>query len=132
MLAERIRRPRLFLPTGLTAYLWLKGLHPELPGFSCPLRALTGIPCPTCYLTRGTCEALHGRLDSAIVLHAFAPAAALSLLLWSVEALRQGRLRPRQLQGRHLAFTALGLLAYWLVRLVLQFAFGWPSFPATG
>ena len=44
----------------LTGTLWLKGLHPQLPGFSCPLRALTGIPCPTCFLTRAISAALTG------------------------------------------------------------------------
>ncbi|MGA0161998.1 MAG: DUF2752 domain-containing protein, partial [Vulcanococcus sp.] len=67
---QRIQRSGYLLPTGLLGGLWLKGLHPGLPGWSCPLRALTGIPCPTCYLTRATAASLTGNLDGALQLHA--------------------------------------------------------------
>uniref|UniRef100_UPI004049888B DUF2752 domain-containing protein n=1 Tax=Cyanobium sp. TaxID=2164130 RepID=UPI004049888B len=67
------------LPSTLTGYLWLKGWQPHLPGLSCPLRALTGIPCPTCFLTRSTAAALRGELGESLALHAFGPALALGL-----------------------------------------------------
>ncbi len=114
-------RSRHLLPAALTGYLAIKGLHPELPGWSCPLRQLTGIPCPTCYLTRATSQALVGHLGDAIQLHAFGPLLAAGLLIWSFASWRSGRLQPWPTQARWpgpLAVgTAVALLLYWLLRL---------------
>lgn len=127
----RIQRAGYWLPSGLTGYLWLKGLHPGLPGWSCPLRALTGIPCPTCFLTRATNAALTGDLSSSLEWHVFGPLVAGALLAWSLLALRQRRLIPRQL--RHASWlpatAALALLGYWLLRLSLSYGFGMQRFP---
>jgi hypothetical protein len=49
----RLRKSGYLLPAGLTGWLALKGLHPHLPGWPCPLRALTGIPCRGCFLSGG-------------------------------------------------------------------------------
>jgi hypothetical protein len=112
------------LPSVLTGTLWLKGLHPELPGWSCPLRSLTGIPCPTCFLTRATAAALSGDLHSSVQWHAFGPIAAAGLLSWSALALVRRRLVPLP-EGR---FPWLGvataLLMFWLLRLTLSYGFG--------
>ena len=118
------------MPTTLTGYLWLKGLHRGLPGWPCPLRALTGIPCPTCYLTRATSAALSGDLDASVSLHAFGPLAAAALLWWSLIAIRQRRLVPRSLPAWPLGWGALALVTYWLLRLWLSFGLGWWQFPA--
>jgi len=118
------------LPPALSGYLWLKGLHPLLPGFSCPLRALTGIPCPTCFLTRATTLALHGDLADSVRLHAFGPLAAGALLAWSVLAIRRRRLLPVGLKAWHLAAAAVGMLTYWGGRLVLSYCMGIAAFPS--
>ena len=73
---DRIRQSGYLVPAALTGYLWLKGGWPDLPGLSCPLRALTGIPCPTCFLTRATCASLRGDWHQALELHAFGPLAS--------------------------------------------------------
>nr|WP_286193238.1 MULTISPECIES: DUF2752 domain-containing protein [unclassified Synechococcus] len=117
------------LPLGATGFLVLKGLHPGLPGFICPLRALTGIPCPTCYLTRATAASLVGRLDDAVALHAFGPLVAAGLVLWSLAALRTGRLVPRVLRGWHLAAMGMLLLLYWAGRMGLTYGIGRQAFP---
>jgi hypothetical protein len=117
-------------PAGLTTYLWFKGLHPSLPGWPCPLRALTGIPCPTCFLTRATSAALTGDLVASVQMHAFGPLAAAGLLAWSLLAIRQRRLVPLGLPARPLGLAAAGLTLYWLLRMWLSFALGWRGFPA--
>jgi hypothetical protein len=126
----RIRHAGAFLPAALTGYLWFKGQHPLLPGMPCPLRALTGIPCPTCFLTRATAAALTGNLAGSVQLHAFGPIAAAALVLWSITAIRQRRLMPRDLPALPLAVAGLGLLSYWLLRLWLRYGLGFAGFPA--
>ena len=116
---QRIQSSGYLLPAGLTGALWLKGLHPGLPGWSCPLRALTGVPCPTCYLTRATAASLTGNLDGALQLHAFGPVVAAALLTWSVFSIRQRRLLPRKPPAWPLGGFVVSLLAYWLMRIVV-------------
>ncbi|MEB3264958.1 MAG: hypothetical protein VKJ66_11350 [Synechococcus sp.] len=48
---------------------------------------------------------------------------------WSVLAIRQRRLLPPQIQGRHLVAAAIALLLLWILRLSLQFGLGVPAFP---
>lgn len=128
-LPARLKTLAPLLPGGLTLYLGLKGLHPALPGWPCPLRSLTGIPCPTCFLTRATAAALAGHPVEAVQLHAFGPVVALALVAWSLLALRHRRLLPVPIQGGSLLGCSLALLAYWLARLLLQFGFGVAAFP---
>ena len=68
--------------------------------WSCPLRQLTGIPCPTCYLTRSVLATLHGDLAQA-------------LGLWT---LLGGRLESSRLLQLACA-AALLAFGYWLLRL---------------
>jgi len=117
------------LPAALTGALWLKGLHPGLPGLSCPLRALTGIPCPTCFLTRATSAALTGDLSGSLQWHAFGPLLAAALVWWSITAIRQRRLLPRNLPAWPLGWGAAALAAYWVLRLTLSFGLGMRGFP---
>jgi Protein of unknown function (DUF2752) len=117
------------LPASLTAYLWLKGIHPALPGWACPLRALTGIPCPTCFLTRATSAALIGDLPGSVQLHAFGPLMALGLVAWSLLAIQRRRFLPLTIRGGRVAWLAVSLLLYWLLRMALQTMAGIPAFP---
>ena len=124
------------MPQALTGYLWLKAGHPALPGWPCPLRALTGIPCPTCFLTRATGAALRGELVSAVQLHAFGPPVAAALVAWALLSLRQRRLWPRwpgplagARAGPLMARAGLALVGYWAGRLALQQGWGWATFP---
>jgi len=38
---------------------------PGHPGVACPLRLLTGVPCPLCGMTTSVEETVHGHLDRA-------------------------------------------------------------------
>ena len=127
---DRIRQSGSLVPAALTGYLWLKGGWPELPGLSCPLRALTGIPCPTCFLTRATCASLRGDWHQALQLHAFGPLVAAALLFWSVQAIRQQQFYPQGLEAWHLVAVVVGLVAYWALRMGLSQGLGMQAFPS--
>jgi len=101
-----LQRAGYLLPATLTGALWLKGLHPGIPGLSCPLRALTG------------------DLGGSLQWHLFGPIAALGIVFWSVLALQQRRLIPRGLPLWPLPLVAGGLMSYWLLRLSTN---SWPS-----
>lgn len=115
---RRIRQAGYLVPASLTGYLWLKGGMPHLPGWSCPLRVLTGIPCPTCFLTRATALALRGNLQTSWQWHPLGPLVAAALLAWSLTALRQRRLVPPHLALWPLMSAGGSLVgAVWLARL---------------
>lgn len=70
----------------------LLSVSPIDPVPPCPLRTVTGIPCPFCGSTRGVIAAIHGDLGAAITLN---PASIVALLLavllvvaWKVERVR--------------------------------------------
>ena len=130
-----MQRAGYLLPASVTGALWLKGLHPGIPGLSCPLRALTGVPCPTCFLTRATAAALTGDLSGSLQWHFFGPLAAGCLVLWSASALHQRRLFPLHPQSKAFIGICIALIAYWIVRLVLSYGFGFVGglgFPTQG
>ena len=56
------------------------------PGIGCPLRAMTGVPCPFCGMTRGVTEAVHGDFVGAASLNPgsllLVFGAVLLLVLW--------------------------------------------------
>ena len=88
------------------------------------------MPCPTCFLTRSTAAALRCELGESLALHAFGPALALGLILWSVDAVRRRQLYPRGLEAGHLALFSGALLIYWGVRMVLHIGLGLTAFPS--
>jgi len=127
---RRLQGASYVLPATLTGYLWLKGGDPSLPGFSCPLRLLTGFPCPTCFLTRATAASLRGHVGDALSLHAFGPLVAAALVVWSVAALRHRRLDWPQPGAWPMAVVSGILVSYWGVRMALTYGLGRPAFPS--
>ncbi len=46
----------------------------------CPMRLLTGLPCPGCGLTRSFCALVHGDVRNAIAFHLLGPALFLAVI----------------------------------------------------
>jgi hypothetical protein len=66
----------------------LAAVYPALPlhpSAACPLRTLTGIPCPLCGMTRAVVAAVHGHLGTSL---AFNPGGIVVLALAVVALLR--------------------------------------------
>ncbi|MCX6558587.1 MAG: DUF2752 domain-containing protein [Candidatus Aminicenantes bacterium] len=68
LLALALLAGSLLLP--FLAFDWITS--PQSPVL-CPLRAVTGIPCPSCGLTRALAHLEHGHLAEAIKFHPFSP-----------------------------------------------------------
>ena len=110
------------------ASLCLLGLALATPGIQLPLctfKILTGLPCPTCGLTRAVIALSRGDLGRALFMNPLAAVACLAGLAYlvyaaAVIAFRLPRLRPRvtTLDARILRVTAVALLALnwtWLI-----------------
>ena len=93
----------------------LLSVSPVDPVPPCPLRTLTGIPCPLCGSTRGVIAAVHGHIGDALALNpASIGVLVLALLLvagWRIDRVRipvwvivtvvRGALGLSALQVRH-------------------------------
>lgn len=108
----------------VVAALWDAG--DELGVTLCPLRALTGSPCPGCGMTRAFCALMHGELWRAVKLNPFSPLLFLAALFaWARAAaavFRVERLRsildriPRPTPSAIWAMLAL-VMIWWAARL---------------
>lgn len=106
----------------LGAYIYNLGY--QLP-YTCPVRYLTGIPCPTCGMTRSFMAIARGNWNQAITHHLFGPALFLLFLVVTVHIgleLAIGRqiqtfcgqlIRDRKVQ----IVSVASYLAYYLLRL---------------
>ena len=81
-------------------------MHPPL---ACPLRSITGIPCPLCGMTRACVAAVHGHLATSL---AFSPGGILVVLL-ALTALIRPQLLMRTRPPTWLVIGALGALWIW-------------------
>ncbi len=125
----KLKRFNSLVPTFLTIYLWIKGNNPLLPGFSCPIRMITNIPGPSCYLTRATSAALNGDFIQSITLHLFGPFFAFTLIVWSILSFKERILIPRIVTTKNIMCTILLLIFYWMIRLTLTYKLGINVFP---
>jgi hypothetical protein len=90
--AEVDLRPLRLASLGLVPAALVLSVAPFTPVPPCPLRTLTGVPCPLCGSTRGVIAAVHGHIGHALALN---PASILVLVLavaivvgWRVERVR--------------------------------------------
>ena len=107
------------------ASLCLLGLALATPGIRLPLcvfKIVTGIPCPTCGLTRAVMALSRGDLDRALFMNPLATVAGVAALAYlayaaAVIAFRLPRLRPQvsPVDARILRVTAVTVfLANWI------------------
>jgi hypothetical protein len=96
-----------FAAIGLVAAAAAWPLLPH-PTSACPLRALTGIPCPLCGMSRACSAAVHGHLGASV---AFNPAGVL-LIAAAIVAI----VRPRALQRVRVPawVIAVAFVALWV------------------
>jgi hypothetical protein len=122
-----MRRALFVLPLASAVFVVSAMWSPsDLPGFTlCPLRALTGYPCPGCGMTRAFCSIGHGELARAIGYNALSPLVFLAVLgVWAhalatilkLEGARAAL--ERMMPGARAARLLLALtLVWWLARL---------------
>lgn len=110
----------------LAAALWAhyyRAFDPNGPVL-CGFRAISGMPCPGCGITRSLSAVTHGRWALAFDSHPLGlPAAALGLVAWaSAAAALAGRERLIRGVGRMAWPVVAAALAVWAVTLVRFFA----------
>ena len=100
----------------------------------CPLRAVTGIPCPSCGLTRALAHLERGHLAQALKFHPFSPlilvlALALIVLLLLELVSRKRIIFNPLLNRRNIFILFAGVVIFQVARTVLFFAEGgWAVF----
>lgn len=126
--AANLRRQTWLFWLGLTAMFAVSMLWrpPDDPTFIlCPFRALTGLPCPGCGLTRAFCALGHGEVVRAVRFNFLSPflylaaivawlGATASLLNWQRGRALFARLRPNALTVKLALVVAC---AWWFARL---------------
>ena len=117
------------LPLSLTSYLFFKQKFPWLPGYSCPIRHATGVPCPSCFLTRSICASLGGDFLNAFKIHLFGPPLAILLIIWSIFSLKKKTLLKINFKSKFFQIGFLFFLMYWVYRLIMYFFLGVKVFP---
>ena len=117
------------LPISLTSYLFFKQKFPWLPGYSCPIRHATGVPCPSCFLTRSICASLGGDFLNAFKIHLFGPPLAALLIIWSILSLKRKKIIRINFKSKFLFIGFSFFLTYWIYRLIMYFILGVKVFP---
>lgn len=94
----------------------------------CPFRAVTGLPCPGCGLTRSWVYLMHGDIGSSLASNWFGPVLILAIVVLAVITLRARLTRKRpadldKLVRNPIILGAFALfLTYGVARLVLTAA----------
>jgi hypothetical protein len=94
-----------------------------LPGWVCPIRVATGIPCPGCGLTLATMELLRGDFHASFQTHAFAPIFLLAMLVMGINIILPESQRKALQKNIAWFETRSGITAWVLFSLMLYWAF---------
>lgn len=110
---------------GIGVSFLLSPEHIEDGPVICPFRALTGLPCPGCGLTRSWVYAAHGWWRESFAANAFGMVvvAALVALAVLVVVRRVRRTSPPDLDTFLKHPVAIGIGAVWLVYAVVRLAY---------
>ena len=129
LLAPDLRRSRATQAAAIAfGLLTARFANPDrpLPFDVCALKVLTGIPCPTCGLTRSLCHALHGDWAASLGYHPAGIALAAALIGWAIWAAAEagrghlvGDGVRRQLSAAMLKTGIAISLVAWLARLTV-------------
>ncbi len=129
MALVRPQRWLALLPLATLSALTARSQGVHIPGIVCPFQSITGIPCPTCHLTRSAMASLRGELGLALHHHIFGPPLVgwLGWVAW--RSLFQGRLVLPLPSDRAFAMVLMLLMGYWLLRVAGWTILGWSTFP---
>jgi hypothetical protein len=83
----------------------------------CPIRRATGVPCPSCGLTRSWTAVAHGRFGDGFRMHPLGPPAFLAAVALSLTPRRWLERIPPYPMAVMPAFAAMWI-GVWLIRLV--------------
>jgi hypothetical protein len=125
LLAERRAMLLVLAASALQVGLVATGL----PAWPCPVKTFLGIPCPGCGLSTAVVYLLHGKWENGLRSHAFAPFFLFGFVLAAAISALPGDTRRQAVSGVArfeqrtgiVAFLLLGLVAYWVLRLLLRF-----------
>jgi len=89
----------------------------------CPIRLITGVPCPGCGLTRAFCFMTHGHFREAMSFNALAPLVlAYMAFLWGYKVIETVRGAAPKLPVYTIGGTACTtVVAFWIARLAFFF-----------
>ncbi len=124
-----IKRNKRIIPFSGLFYLFLKKNLAWLPGWSCPVRHATGMPCPTCFLTRSITASLNGDISDALHFHVLGPPTTIFLVSWAFLSLKSGLFYPFKIRKKFYYLIGITFLIYWIYRLICYYIIGWEVFP---
>lgn len=118
---EAVLRQRLSLLLLASAAL-VPAARVEAGPVTCPVRRVTGRPCPGCGGTRSVVRLLHGRPRAALDAHPLGPPLSLLLLAWAVTGQRSAgtALDPRCWRLTPPVRAALVVWAAWALRRAVR------------
>jgi hypothetical protein len=97
-----------------------------LPAWNCPIRAVTGLPCPGCGITHAIFQLSQGDIIASLQTHAFAPIFILAFMVMFTtlplpEKYRKEFvlvIRNMEVRSGFTSYLLLTLILYWCIRLM--------------
>jgi hypothetical protein len=110
----------LLISGAVVVQIGLTLLH--LPGWQCPIKAVTGIPCPGCGLSTACSLLLKGEWQEALKTHAFAPFFMAGVVLLTFVSLLPDSLRQEVARKTSIFESRTGIMAWFLFSLLLYWS----------